>query len=100
MLGGAEVALTGAASAKQPSGVSILITIFRRQRMSRKQSCYGASAVLLLAGVVMIASGSTAVAGPVFNTFISAADLNAVEGQDNVIAINYAGNKFVGSVYS
>jgi hypothetical protein len=48
----------------------------------------------------MIASGSTAVAGPVFNTFISAADLNAVEGQDNVIAINYAGNKFVGSVYS
>jgi hypothetical protein len=34
-----------------------------------------------------------------FSTFVTAADITAAEGQHQTIAFNYAGNKFVGSVY-
>lgn len=34
-----------------------------------------------------------------FSPFVSAADINATLGQNNTIGFNYAGNKFVGSVY-
>lgn len=44
--------------------------------------------------------GSVANATPLnFSTFVSASSINAVEGQNATIAFNYAGNKFVGSVY-
>lgn len=35
-----------------------------------------------------------------FNTFVSDADLNVAVGQNNTISFAYAGNKFVGSVYT
>lgn len=44
-------------------------------------------------------SGRPATGGVIFNTFVSGSSISAVEGQQNAIAFNYAGNKFVGSVY-
>ncbi len=50
-----------------------------------------------LAGVTF---GFQAEASPInFSTFVSGADIAAAEGQNSTIAFNYAGNKFVGSVY-
>jgi hypothetical protein len=37
---------------------------------------------------------------PTFNTFVSSSSINAVETQNQTIAFTYAGNKFVGSVYT
>jgi hypothetical protein len=54
--------------------------------------------IVALAGALAFASGSAALAGP-FSTFVSSSDLQTVEGQTNTIAFNYAGDKFVGSVY-
>ena len=34
-----------------------------------------------------------------FSTFVSSSSINSVEGQNNTIAYNFAGNEFVGSVY-
>jgi PEP-CTERM motif len=34
-----------------------------------------------------------------FSTFVSSSSISAVEGQNNTIDFNFAGNKFVGSVY-
>ena len=34
-----------------------------------------------------------------FGTFVTATNINSAEGQNKTIAFNYAGNKFVGSVY-
>jgi len=45
------------------------------------------------------AAATTAQATVTFSTFVTAGDIAAVEGQNNTIAFNYAGNKFVGSVY-
>ena len=47
----------------------------------------------------MVASDG-ARAAVVFSAFVTSSDINAVEGQNQTIAYNYAGNKFVGSVYS
>lgn len=47
----------------------------------------------------LAAYGTGAQAAVTFSTFVSGADILAVEGQQNTIAFNYAGNKFVGSVY-
>jgi len=44
-------------------------------------------------------AGTDASASISFTTFVSASSINAVESQTNTIAYNYAGNKFVGSVY-
>jgi hypothetical protein len=35
-----------------------------------------------------------------FSTFVGSGAINAVEGQNNTIAFTYAGNKFIGSVYT
>jgi hypothetical protein len=54
------------------------------------------------AATILIASSllaSPAMATVTFNTFVSASDISAVEGQNQTIAFNYAGNEFVGSVY-
>jgi hypothetical protein len=50
---------------------------------------------LLLGGLSMTCSG----ANITFNTFVSSAAINAVEGQNATIGYTYAGDKFVGSVY-
>ena len=57
--------------------------------------------VMLAATISVFAVGSAggAHASVIFNTFVSASAITTVEGQDNTIAFNYAGNKFVGSVY-
>lgn len=48
----------------------------------------------------LAAYGTGAQAAVTFSTFVSGSDIAAVEGgQTNTIAFNYAGNKFVGSVY-
>ena len=52
-----------------------------------------------ITATVMLWPERTARAAVTFSTFVSSADLNSVLGQDNTIAFNYAGNKFVGSVY-
>jgi hypothetical protein len=54
------------------------------------------AATFLIAGSLL---ASPAMANVTFNTFVSSSDIAAVEGQNNVIAFNYAGNEFVGSVY-
>jgi hypothetical protein len=56
--------------------------------------------VLAVAATVagILGLGGTATAGP-FNTFVQSSDINAAQGQTQVIAYNYAGDKFVGSVY-
>jgi hypothetical protein len=51
--------------------------------------------VFLLAGASITSYAATVT----FNTFVSSAALNAVEGQNNTIGFTYAGDKFVGSVY-
>ena len=57
-------------------------------------------AVLLAVGAAAIASTAPAAAAPItFNTFVTAGDISAIEGYSSTIAFNYAGNKFVGSVY-
>lgn len=48
---------------------------------------------------VLAASTTGARATVNFTTFVTSADINAVEGQTNVIAFNYTGTGFVGSVY-
>ena len=56
----------------------------------------------LLAGAAAVVVGAaTAHATPTisFSTFVTSGDITAVEGYSSTIAFNYAGNKFVGSVY-
>jgi len=55
--------------------------------------------VIAVVGAFTAVPSTTATASVVFSTFVSGSDINAVEGQQNTIAFNYAGNKFVGSVY-
>lgn len=55
------------------------------------------AAMGLAVGLAVLASGAHAAI--TFSTFVSAADIGAVEGYSSTIAFNYAGNKFVGSVY-
>ncbi|HEV2362725.1 MAG TPA: PEPxxWA-CTERM sorting domain-containing protein [Caulobacteraceae bacterium] len=50
----------------------------------------------VLAGAALAAPAAASVT---FTTFVSASAISTVEGQDNTIGFNYAGNKFVGSVY-
>jgi hypothetical protein len=55
---------------------------------------------LFLVFALVCTLAAAASATPIsFNTFVSSADLAALEGQTNTIAFTYAGNKFVGSVY-
>ena len=56
------------------------------------------TAIAVAIGLGLAAGGAQA-APVTFSTFISGADINAVLGQNNTIAITYAGDKFVGSVY-
>ncbi len=57
----------------------------------------GAPALALAIAAMLLLAG-TAKAGP-FSTFVSSSSINAVEQNTSVIAYNYAGDKFVGSVY-
>jgi hypothetical protein len=60
----------------------------------------GCAALAMAAGIAGVAlSAQPAAATVTFNTFVSAGDIAAVEGQTQTIGFNYAGNKFVGSVY-
>ncbi|HEY8879476.1 MAG TPA: hypothetical protein VIN03_18035 [Roseateles sp.] len=52
-----------------------------------------------LAGLGLLLASGCASAAVTFSTFIQAADINATLGQNNTIAITYAGDKFVGTVY-
>ena len=55
---------------------------------------------LLASTAVLICLAATnAQATVTFSTFVSGPSIAAVEGQNATIAFNYAGNKFVGSVY-
>ena len=52
-----------------------------------------------LAGLTLLLASSTAGAAVTFSSFIQSADITAALGQTNTIAITYAGDKFVGTVY-
>ena len=54
-----------------------------------------ACALLRLLGISFAASADTLD----FATFVSSSSISAEEGQNNTIAFNFAGNKFVGSLY-
>ncbi|CAM4100689.1 hypothetical protein [Roseateles saccharophilus] len=54
---------------------------------------------LRLAGLGLLMASGGASAAVTFSTFIQSSDINATLGQNNTIAITYAGDKFVGSVY-
>ncbi len=56
------------------------------------------SLVAIMTGVGLF-GGKAGAAGITFSTFVAGSDLVATLGQQNTIAFNYAGNKFVGSVY-
>lgn len=59
-----------------------------------KQYCASAAVLLLAASISLRADSIN------FSTFVSSSSIAAVEGGNNsTIAFNYAGNKFVGSVY-
>jgi len=49
-------------------------------------------------GLVIMAGTHQAAAAVTFSTFVTAGDISAAEGQNQTIAFNYAGDKFVGSV--
>jgi hypothetical protein len=49
---------------------------------------------------ILVTLASTASASVTFSTFVSSSELAPVLGQTNTIAFTYAGNKFVGTVYS
>jgi hypothetical protein len=49
--------------------------------------------------LIFVAGASAQGATITFSTFVSGPSIAAVEGQNQTIAYNYAGNKFVGSVY-
>jgi hypothetical protein len=69
-------------------------------RSSANLCCGRGVQYLTVAAVAMMVAARTATAGPItFSTFVTGSDILAVEGQQNTIAFNYAGNKFVGSVY-
>jgi hypothetical protein len=53
----------------------------------------------LVLAVLCFVSISVEAAPITFSTFVSSSSIAAVEGQHSTIAFNYAGNKFVGSVY-
>ena len=57
---------------------------------------------ILLGLTLSICTGSVAAYADVvnFNTFVSGASINAVEGVHDTIAFAFAGNKFVGTVYN
>lgn len=55
--------------------------------------------VAALAAAIGICAAGGAQAAIIFNTFVSGASISTVEGQNQTIAFNYAGDKFVGSVY-
>lgn len=52
-----------------------------------------------LAGLGLLLASGCASAAVTFSTFIQSADISATLGQNNTIAITYAGDKFVGTVY-
>lgn len=52
------------------------------------------------ASLALAAAVSPVQAGPAFTTFVSGASLSGALGQTNTIGFAYAGDKFVGSVYS
>jgi hypothetical protein len=54
------------------------------------------SALAMLLAAVPTGAGAATIS---FTTFVTSSDISAVEGQNSTIAFNYAGNKFVGSVY-
>ena len=55
---------------------------------------------LCLAGAALAFQAAPAqAAGITFTPFVTSSDINAALGQTNTIGFNYAGNKFVGSVY-
>lgn len=54
---------------------------------------------LRLACLALLLASGGARATVTFSTFIQQSDINATLGQNNTIAITYAGDKFVGSVY-
>jgi hypothetical protein len=63
-----------------------------------KNSC---AALAMAAGIASVAlTAQPAAATVTFSTFVSGSDIFAVEGQNNTIGFNFAGNKFVGSVYT
>jgi hypothetical protein len=68
-------------------------------KATRANRCAALTATAALAGVALAAQVAPANATITFSTFVSAGDIAAVEGQNNTIGFNYAGNKFVGSVY-
>ena len=55
------------------------------------------SAIAIAVASAVVGTSAHAVT---FSTFVPSSSINAVEGQNNTIAFNYAGNKFVGSVYT
>src|SRR5579863_800509 len=67
------------------------------QRAERRHSMK--RALLLGASLLAIGASPVAAAPVTFSTFVSSADINAVEGQNAAIAFNYAGTQFIGSVY-
>jgi hypothetical protein len=65
-----------------------------------KNGCAAVALTAGITGVALAAQVSPAAAAVTFSTFVSASDIFAKEGQDNTIGFNFAGNKFVGSVYT
>jgi|SRR5579872_4370715 len=61
--------------------------------------CRRVSVALICFAFGSVLTQSGAVAGVTFTTFVNGSDIVAAVGQQNTIAFNYAGNKFVGSVY-
>jgi hypothetical protein len=55
--------------------------------------------VVAVAGAMMFGSERTVTAAVTFSPFVTSSAINGLLGQNNTIAFNYAGNKFVGSVY-
>jgi hypothetical protein len=55
--------------------------------------------VAMTAALACAAQVAPAAAAITFSTFVTAGQISAVEGQNNTIGFNYAGDKFVGSVY-
>jgi opacity protein-like surface antigen len=66
-------------------------------KLSRINGCAAMAAAITSAALV--AQVAPATAAITFSTFVTSAQIGAVEGQTNTIGFNFAGNKFVGSVY-
>jgi hypothetical protein len=83
----------------QPNGIPLAFAESSRTAEQRCDMMDCKRTVLAVAASLLALAGGARADVVDFNTFVQSSDLSATEGNTATIAFNFAGNKFVGSVY-